>query len=216
MIKKIILSMFLFCVFVPVFAQYSTEPIFYTHPGVDEISLFGGIAASNKERDLDNKSLDYGGNGFAYGITALKYINRYFAAGFGFSYSDKGYGSIQQINGAEYRASIRQYTPSILGKIHLFPSSPLSLYIPLGVGADIVKFGLAQEGKQLAEDTQTGLAFMVGLGAELQAGNGTFFAIEGQVNYTDFMGTKTNGVSSLKGYSIIFKTGMKFDASFLM
>ncbi len=216
MFKKTILAAFLFTAALPLFAQDYAKSPFYTEAGLNELSFFGGVSVSKTQRDFDNKSVEYGGSGFTYGLTALTYLNRYLAAGFDFAYSDNGYGAAQDINGNRYRVSTAHYTPLILGKIHLLPRSPFTLYVPLGIGADIVRLGFDESGKEFTKNTQGGISFMAGLGAELETGNGTFFAIEGRYYYTDFMGTDSNGVTSLKYYNILFKTGMRFDASFLM
>lgn len=180
-----------------------------------ELSLFGGVASSQTEKNFQGVDMEFGGGGFAAGLSVLNFVNNYFGAGFDFTYANDGYGKTENISGADIELSVEHFTPLLLTKTYLLPPStfPLSVYVPLGAGMDFAKIrertnGSADDKKS---DTLSGFALMAGLGAELSFRNNTFIALEGRYNWSYYLGGNNYDLSRAENFVALFKVGMKFD-----
>jgi hypothetical protein len=209
---KIFVKAFLSFSFVCTFCAAGFCQGAYVYKGLGELSLYGGISVSNKDKPVQGVNLEYGGSGYNTGLTALIYFTDHIAAGVDFFYADNRYGKTENIGGNNYKAATEHVTPMLTFKGQLFPDSRFRVYLPLGIGADVMRVSVVENGNTKNPDTDSsvGLAFMAGLGAEIDLAPGSFAGIEARYNYSDFFGRSGSSLSGAGVYNILFKVGIRF------
>jgi len=183
------------------------------YKGQSELSVYPGISVSNTKRD----GIAYGGSGYVLGLTALAYATERIGLGLDISYADNGYGGRHDIPGGWIEAGIYRVTPMFAFKGQLMPSSKFRPYIPLGLGADWVEvYGRKNGAPSENIDSAVGIAFMGGLGFEVDVAPDAFIGLEGRYVYSNFLGGGPAGLRDSNVFNILFKVGARFSADYFM
>lgn len=183
-----------------------------------EFSVYGGISASDTEKEVKGVKADFGGGGYGLGLTGLAFVNDYFAAGIDFSYLNNGYGKEIDFDGVDADFRLERYRPLFLAKVYLLPpsKSAFSVYVPLGAGLEFARVSkrIKHNDGDKRYDTLAGLALSAGMGAEFNFYNGTFIAAEGRYDWARFIGSNDYGLNRAGGFAGVIKFGMRFNADY--
>lgn len=215
MIKSIKIIFFMFLILSPV--KLYAYNYFDVSAGINpmELSLFGGIASSDTQKDFQGVKADIGGSGFSAGFTALGLLNNYFGVGLDFSYTNDGYGKKEIISGNKEDFRIEHFTPLLFLKTYILSPkfSRLGIYVPLGAGMDFARISKRINGNNdnLVSDTLTGAALMGGIGAEVNFNSDTFIAVEGRYTKGLFWGSNDYDIKNSGSLSVLLKLGIKFN-----
>ena len=193
------------------------EPMAYgINAGQSEINIMGGVSYFKSTQDYLGSKIDFGGSGAAFGMTALRYITPYLAAGVDVNYTDNGKGGSVIISGNKYNGQAEHGSGMFYAKAQLTPQSPLRLYVPVGIGVAFLKTYLLQSGAESQTDNSAGISLMFGLGLEVETGPYSFIGVEGRYTYNNYFGGNAFGVKDVFYPSILFKAGMRFDGDIFL